>query len=173
MPFYIIGLYFWYDITHLRKGYDMRCPYCSAESIKVIDSRPSEENNAIRRRRQCEKCSKRFTTYETIESAPLIIIKKDNTREAFSREKIMDGVLKSCNKRPVPIADLEKMITDIENTLHNKMEKEVESTYVGELVMEGLKDLDEVAYVRFASIYREFRDINTFMDELKKILAEK
>lgn len=151
----------------------MRCPYCSAESIKVIDSRPSEENNAIRRRRQCEKCGKRFTTYETIESAPLIIIKKDNTREAFSREKIMDGVLKSCNKRPVPIADLEKMITDIENTLHNEMEKEVESTYVGELVMEGLKDLDEVAYVRFASIYREFRDINTFMDELKKILAEK
>lgn len=151
----------------------MKCPYCSAENIKVIDSRPSEENNAIRRRRQCEQCNKRFTTYETIESAPLIIIKKDNTREAFSREKILSGVLKSCNKRPISMKNIEDMLNDIENTLHNKMEKEIESSYVGELVMDKLKEMDEVAYVRFASIYREFRDINSFMDELKKILAEK
>lgn len=151
----------------------MKCPYCSGENIKVIDSRPSEENNAIRRRRQCEECGKRFTTYETIESAPLIIIKKDDTREPYSREKVMSGVLKSCNKRPVSMGDIESMLNNIENTLHNSMEKEIHSSYIGELVMDHLKDLDEVAYVRFASIYREFRDINTFMDELKKILKEK
>ena len=151
----------------------MKCPYCSGEHIKVIDSRPSEENNAIRRRRQCEACNKRFTTYETIESAPLIVVKKDETREPYSREKIMSGVLKSCNKRPISMADIESMLNSIENTLHNSMEKEIQSSYIGELVMDKLKDMDEVAYVRFASIYREFRDINSFMDELKKILKEK
>ncbi|PKM49812.1 MAG: transcriptional regulator NrdR [Firmicutes bacterium HGW-Firmicutes-7] len=151
----------------------MKCPYCGAENIKVIDSRPSEENNAIRRRRQCEQCERRFTTYETIESAPLIIIKKDETREPYSREKVLSGLLRSCHKRPVPMVEIDRMINDIENILYNTMRKEVESSYIGELVMEKLKDVDEVAYVRFASIYREFRDINTFMDELKKILREK
>lgn len=151
----------------------MKCPFCGAENIKVIDSRPSEENNAIRRRRQCEQCDRRFTTYETIENAPLIVIKKDETREPYLREKIMSGLLRSCHKRPVPMVEIDRMINDIENILYNTMKKEIESSYIGELVMEKLKDIDEVAYVRFASIYREFRDINTFMDELKKILKEK
>ncbi|MBC7958410.1 MAG: transcriptional repressor NrdR [Vallitaleaceae bacterium] len=151
----------------------MKCPYCGTENIKVIDSRPSEENNAIRRRRQCEQCDRRFTTYETIENAPLIVIKKDETREPYSREKLLSGLLRSCHKRPVPMKEIDRTINDIENTLYNTMKKEVESSYIGELVMEKLKDVDEVAYVRFASIYREFRDINTFMDELKKILKEK
>lgn len=151
----------------------MKCPYCGTENIKVIDSRPSEENNAIRRRRQCEQCDKRFTTYETIENAPLIVIKKDETREPYSREKLLSGLLRSCHKRPVPMKEIDRTINDIENTLYNSMKKEVESSYIGELVMEKLKDVDEVAYVRFASIYREFRDINTFMNELKKILKEK
>lgn len=151
----------------------MKCPFCSSESIKVIDSRPSEENNAIRRRRQCEQCDKRFTTYENIESAPLIVIKKDETREPYSREKVLSGLLRSCHKRPVSMVEVDRMINDIENTLYNTMKKEIESSYIGELVMERLKTVDEVAYVRFASIYREFRDINTFMDELKKILNEK
>ncbi len=151
----------------------MKCPYCGNENIKVIDSRPSEENNAIRRRRQCEQCDKRFTTYETIENSPLIVIKKDSTREPYQREKIMSGLLRSCHKRPVSVSELDRVLNDIENILYNSMNREVESSYIGELVMEKLKDLDEVAYVRFASIYREFRDINTFMDELKKILKEK
>lgn len=151
----------------------MKCPYCGTENIKVIDSRPSEENNAIRRRRQCEQCERRFTTYETIENAPLIIIKKDETREPYLREKVLSGLLRSCHKRPVPMVEIDRMLNDIENILYNTMKKEVESSYIGELVMEKLKDVDEVAYVRFASIYREFRDINTFMDELKKILKEK
>lgn len=151
----------------------MKCPYCSSDSIKVIDSRPSEENNAIRRRRQCEQCEKRFTTYENIENVPLIIIKKDETREPYAREKILSGLLRSCHKRPVSMAEIDRMINDIENILYNTMKKEIESSYIGELVMEKLKAVDEVAYVRFASIYREFRDINTFMDELKKILNEK
>lgn len=151
----------------------MKCPYCGTEEIKVIDSRPSEENNAIRRRRQCELCERRFTTYETIENAPLIVVKKDETREPYSKEKLLSGLLRSCHKRPVPMKEIDRMINDIENTLYNSMKKEVESHYIGELVMEKLKDVDEVAYVRFASIYREFRDINTFMDELKKILKEK
>ena len=151
----------------------MKCPFCNNEAIKVIDSRPSEENNAIRRRRQCEQCGRRFTTYETIESAPLIVIKKDQTREPYQRDKIMSGILRACNKRPVSMNDIERIVNHIENTLYNSLEKEINSNYIGELVMENLKNLDEVAYVRFASIYREFRDINTFMDELKKILEEK
>ncbi|MDF1616840.1 transcriptional regulator NrdR [Petrocella sp. FN5] len=151
----------------------MKCPYCGTESIKVIDSRPSEENNAIRRRRQCENCEKRFTTYETVESMPLIIVKKDNSREPYSRDKLMSGLVRSCHKRPVAMKSIDALVDDIENQLYNAMKKEIDSSQVGEIVMESLKTLDEVAYVRFASIYREFRDINTFMDELKKILKEK
>ena len=151
----------------------MKCPYCGCDKIKVIDSRPSEENNAIRRRRQCEECNKRFTTYETVESMPLIVVKKDETRESYDRQKLMSGLVRSCHKRPVPIKAIDDLVDDIENQLYNSMKKEVESHIIGEMVMENLKGLDEVAYVRFASIYREFRDINTFMDELKKILEEK
>lgn len=151
----------------------MKCPYCGCDKIKVIDSRPSEENNAIRRRRQCEECNKRFTTYETVESMPLIVVKKDETRESYDRQKLMSGLVRSCHKRPVPIKVIDDLADDIENQLYNSMKKEVESHIIGEMVMENLKELDEVAYVRFASIYREFRDINTFMDELKKILEEK
>jgi transcriptional repressor NrdR len=150
----------------------MKCPYCSSELIKVIDSRPSDEQNAIRRRRQCEACNHRFTTYETVENAPLIVIKKDNSREPYARDKILSGVIRSCHKRPISMAKIDLVIDTIENTLHNTLRKEIESSYIGELVMENLKDLDQVAYVRFASIYREFKDINTFMDELKKILKE-
>ena len=148
----------------------MKCPYCNNENTKVIDSRPSEEINAIRRRRQCDNCFKRFTTYETIENAPIIVIKKDNSREPYNREKILSGLLRSCHKRPVSMQKIDSTIEEIENTLYNSMKKEIESSYIGELVMEKLKDLDEVAYVRFASIYREFKDVNTFMDELKKML---
>ncbi|PKM52958.1 MAG: transcriptional regulator NrdR [Firmicutes bacterium HGW-Firmicutes-5] len=151
----------------------MKCPYCGTESIKVIDSRPSEENNAIRRRRQCENCEKRFTTYETVESMPLIIVKKDSSREPYSRDKLMSGLVRSCHKRPVAMKSIDALVDDIENQLYNAMKKEIDSSQIGEIAMEGLKTLDEVAYVRFASIYREFRDINTFMDELKKILKEK
>lgn len=151
----------------------MKCPYCGGDKIKVIDSRPSEENNAIRRRRQCEDCEKRFTTYETVESMPLIIVKKDSTREPYDRQKLMSGLVRSCHKRPVPMKDIDDLVDEIENQLYNTMKKEMDSHIIGEMVMERLKTLDEVAYVRFASIYREFRDINTFMDELKKILGEK
>ncbi len=150
----------------------MKCPYCSSEVIKVIDSRPSEEQNAIRRRRQCESCNRRFTTYETVESAPLIVIKKDHSREPYSRDKLLSGVIRSCHKRPVSMGQIDSVIDSIENSLYNTLKKEIDSTYIGELVMERLKDLDEVAYVRFASVYREFKDVNTFMDELKKILKE-
>lgn len=151
----------------------MKCPYCGCDKIKVIDSRPSEENNAIRRRRQCEECDKRFTTYETVESMPLIIVKKDDTRESYDRQKLISGLVRSCHKRPVPMKAIDELVDEIENQLYNAMKKEVESSMIGEMVMERLKGLDEVAYVRFASIYREFRDINTFMSELKKILEEK
>lgn len=150
----------------------MKCPYCNSEMTKVIDSRPSEESNAIRRRRQCDACNRRFTTYETIESAPLIVIKKDLSREPFNRDKIISGVIRSCHKRPVSMKRIDELIDEIENTLYNTLNKEIESSYIGALVMEKLKEIDEVAYVRFASIYREFKDINTFMDELKKILKE-
>ena len=151
----------------------MKCPYCGYDKIKVIDSRPSEENNAIRRRRQCEECDKRFTTYETVESMPLIIVKKDDTRESYDRQKLFSGLVRSCHKRPVSMKSIDDLVDEIENQLYNAMKKEVPSHSIGEMVMERLKNLDEVAYVRFASIYREFRDINTFMDELTKILKEK
>jgi transcriptional repressor NrdR len=150
----------------------MKCPYCNNDNTKVIDSRPSEENNSIRRRRQCDGCNRRFTTYETIESAPIIVIKKDKSREPYNREKILSGLLRSCHKRPISMGEIDSVIEGIENTIYNSMKKEVESSYIGELLMEKLKQLDEVAYVRFASIYREFNDVNTFMDELKKMVKE-
>jgi len=148
----------------------MNCPYCGEENTKVIDSRPAEENNAIRRRRQCEKCNKRFTTYEKVETIPLIVIKKDDIREQYDRGKIEAGILRSCHKRPVSYEQIMSVVEDVENAIFNTEQKEVSSTLIGELVMERLKKLDQVAYVRFASVYREFKDVNTFMDELKKLL---
>ena len=151
----------------------MKCPFCLYEESKVIDSRPTDEGEKIRRRRECLKCQKRFTTYEIIESLPLIVIKKDKSREIFDREKLMNGLLKACEKRPVSFDDLEKIIDKIEGSLQNSLDREVSSDRIGELVMEHLKDLDEVAYVRFASVYRQFKDINTFMEELNKLLSSK
>ncbi|MBR3786111.1 MAG: transcriptional repressor NrdR [Firmicutes bacterium] len=151
----------------------MRCPYCENPDTKVIDSRPTEEGHAIRRRRGCEKCGKRFTTYEKVEETIIMIIKKDGRREAFDRNKIMSGIVKACEKRPVPVAEMERVVNEIERGLNNMVEKEVESTFVGELVMEKLKELDEVAYVRFASVYRQFTDVNTFVKEIEKLLGNK
>ena len=148
----------------------VKCPYCNAFDTKVIDSRPADENSSIRRRRQCEKCKKRFTTYEKVETIPLIIIKKDNNREQYDRGKIENGILSACYKRPVPAVDIQRVIDRVEMRIFSLEVKEVPSSRVGEIVMEELKELDEVAYVRFASVYREFKDVNTFMDELKKIL---
>ena len=148
----------------------MRCPYCGYEESKVIDSRPTEEGEKIRRRRECLKCQKRFTTYEIIESLPIIVIKKDKSREAFNRDKLMTGLLRACEKRPVSIDTLDKMIDEIESVLQNSLDREVSSEKIGQLVMEKLKKIDEVAYVRFASVYRQFKDINTFMHELNKLL---
>lgn len=151
----------------------MKCPFCSASDTKVIDSRPVDENSAIRRRRQCESCGKRFTTYEKLETIPLMVIKKDNTREPFDRSKIEAGVVRSCHKRPVSPQQIEKLIDEVENEVFKSAEQEVPTSAVGELVMEKLREIDEVAYVRFASVYREFKDVNTFMDELGKILKAK
>lgn len=148
----------------------MKCPFCGDENTKVIDSRPSEETNAIRRRRQCEKCNKRFTTYEKVETIPLVVIKKGNVREAYDRSKIEAGVFRSCHKRPISVAQITALVDEVENSIFNMEEKEIPSSKIGELVMDKLKNLDAVAYVRFASVYREFKDVNTFMDELKKIL---
>lgn len=148
----------------------MKCPFCNKENTKVIDSRPAEDNSSIRRRRQCDECGKRFTTYEKVESIPLIVIKKDNKREPYDREKIEAGIVRSCHKRPVSISQINELVDDIENAILNMEEKEVPSSQIGELVMNKLKDFDSVAYVRFASVYREFKDIGTFMEELKKIL---
>ena len=148
----------------------MKCPYCGEENTKVIDSRPAEENNAIRRRRQCEVCKKRFTTYEKVESIPLIVIKKDNIREPYDRSKIEAGILRSCHKRPVSYEQIVSAVEDVENAVFNMEQKEVSSAVIGELVMDRLKKLDQVAYVRFASVYREFKDVSTFMDELKKFM---
>lgn len=148
----------------------MKCPFCGHENTRVIDSRPAEENNSIRRRRVCDECNKRFTTYEKIETIPLIIIKKDENREAYDRAKIEAGVLRACHKRPVSAERLNQLVEDIEIEIFNMEAKEIPSQIIGELVMNKLKDLDAVAYVRFASVYREFKDINTFMDELKKVL---
>ncbi|MCI8503704.1 MAG: transcriptional repressor NrdR [Dorea sp.] len=150
----------------------MKCPYCSNPDTRVVDSRPAEDGAAIRRRRSCDACGKRFTTYEKVETIPLIIIKKDNTREQYNRRKIENGIIRACYKRPVPAEEIERMADKIETMVFSLEEKEIPSSVVGEMVMDGLKDLDEVAYVRFASVYREFKDVNTFMDELKKILDQ-
>ncbi len=148
----------------------MKCPFCSHENTRVIDSRPAEDNNSIRRRRVCDECGKRFTTYEKIETIPLIIIKKDNNRETYDRAKIEAGVLRACHKRPVSAQQITTLVDEVENEIFNMEEKEIPSETIGELVMNKLKGLDAVAYVRFASVYREFKDINTFMDELKNVL---
>lgn len=148
----------------------MKCPFCGYENTRVIDSRPAENDNSIRRRRVCDECDKRFTTYEKIETIPLIVIKKDNNREAYDRTKIEAGVLRACHKRPVPASSITQLIDEVETEVFNYEDKEIPSGVIGELVMNKLKDLDPVAYVRFASVYREFKDINTFMDELKKVL---
>jgi len=151
----------------------MKCPFCGYEESKVIDSRPTDEGERIRRRRECIKCAKRFTTYEIIESVPIIVVKKDKSREVFDRTKLFNGLLRACEKRPVALDTIENMVSDIESNLQNSLDREVTSTHIGQLAMERLKDIDEVAYVRFASVYRQFKDINTFMDELAKLLSEK
>jgi len=151
----------------------MRCPYCGYMQSKVIDSRPTDEGNSIRRRRECESCRKRFTTYEKIEDVTIMVIKKDGTRELFDRDKIIKGILRACEKRPVALADVERAVADIESSISSSGASEVVSTKVGELVMEKLKELDEIAYVRFASVYRQFKDVNSFLEELEKILGEK
>ena len=148
----------------------MKCPFCSRDNTRVIDSRPADDNSFIRRRRLCDSCQKRFTTYEKVETIPLIVIKKDNNREQYDRSKIEAGILRACHKRPISVNEINKLVDDIETEIFNKEEKEIPSTVIGEIVMDRLKDLEAVAYVRFASVYREFKDINTFMDELKKIL---
>ena len=148
----------------------MKCPFCGHENTRVIDSRPAEDNNSIRRRRVCDECDKRFTTYEKIETIPLIIIKKDNNRETYDRAKIEAGVLRACHKRPIPAKDINALVDKVELEIFNREEREIPSKIIGEMIMNKLKDLDSVAYVRFASVYREFKDVNTFMDELKKIL---
>jgi len=152
------------------KGAAMKCPYCGHENTRVIDSRPAEDNNSIRRRRVCDECDKRFTTYEKVETIPLIIIKKDNNRETYDRSKIEAGVLRACHKRPISVGQINQLVDEVETEIFNKEEKEISSQVIGELVMDKLKDLEAVAYVRFASVYREFKDINTFMDELKSVL---
>ena len=151
----------------------MKCPFCSHENTRVIDSRPAEDNNSIRRRRVCDECGKRFTTYEKIETIPLIIIKKDNNREAYDRAKIEAGVLRACHKRPVSAQQITTLVDEGENEIFNREEREIPSGTIGELVMNKLKDLDEVAYVRFASVYRQFKDIDTFMQELTKLLNDR
>lgn len=150
----------------------MKCPYCSATDTRVIDSRPAEDGSSIRRRRCCDECGKRFTTYEKIETIPLIVIKKDNNREQYDRSKIEGGILSACYKRPISAADIQRTIDKIETEIFKREEKEIPTSVIGEIVMENLKGLDEVAYVRFASIYREFKDVNTFMSEIKKILEK-
>ena len=151
----------------------MKCPYCGDEESKVIDSRPTEDGERIRRRRECLNCAKRFTTYEVIETVPVVVVKKDKSREAFDRNKLLNGLLRACEKRPVPLETLERIVDEIETLLQNSLDREVPSTLIGTYAMDKLKKVDEVAYVRFASVYREFKDINTFMDELNKIKAER
>ena len=151
----------------------MKCPYCAHPESKVVDSRPADEGSSIRRRRECLECHRRFTTYETMESLPLVVIKKDGRRQTFDKTKLLGSMIKACEKRTVSLGTLEEIANDIEQALQNKMEREVSSTEIGEMVMDGLKGVDGVAYVRFASVYRQFKDINTFMTELNKLLAEK
>ena len=151
----------------------MKCPYCGAEESKVIASRPTEDSERIRRRRECLKCGKRFTTYEVIENVPIVVIKKDKSRETFDRNKLLNGLLRACEKRPVPLAELERIADEIEQELQSALEREVSTVEIGEMVMKRIKLIDEVAYVRFASVYRSFKDINTFMEELTKLLSDK
>jgi transcriptional repressor NrdR len=148
----------------------MKCPYCNKENTRVIDSRPAEDGLSIRRRRECDECGKRFTTYEKIETIPLVVIKKDNTREPYDREKITSGVFRSCHKRPISVAQINELVDEVETAIYNREDKEIPSTVIGEMVMDKLRDLDAVAYVRFASVYREFKDVKTFMDELRSVL---
>jgi transcriptional repressor NrdR len=148
----------------------MKCPFCGHENTRVIDSRPADDNNSIRRRRVCDECDKRFTTYEKVETIPIIIIKKDNNRETYDRSKIEAGILRACHKRPVSAARISQIVDEVETAIFSYEDKEIPSSIIGELIMAKLKDLDAVAYVRFASVYREFKDVNTFMDELKKVL---
>lgn len=150
----------------------MKCPFCSNMESKVVDSRPAEEGSSIRRRRECLNCHRRFTTYEIMESLPLVVVKKDGSRQSFDRNKVLSGLIRACEKRPVPYSELENLVSEIELVLQNEMEREISSADIGELVMERLKKVDEVAYVRFASVYRQFKDINTFMRELNKLLEE-
>ena len=151
----------------------MKCPFCGFEESKVIDSRPTDEGERIRRRRECIKCTKRFTTYEIIESVPILVVKKDKSREAFDRQKLMNGMLRACEKRPVSMETIENAVSEIETTLQNSLDREVTSVRVGELVMDKLKAIDEVAYVRFASVYKQFKDVNAFMEELSNFLDKK
>ena len=151
----------------------MKCPYCGYKESKVVDSRPADESSSIRRRRECLKCEKRFTTYETVESLPMVVIKKDGSRQSFDRQKMLRGMIRACEKRPVTLAELERIADEIEQELQNSMEREIRTEIIGEKVMERLRKVDQVAYVRFASVYRQFKDINTFMSELNKLLSEK
>ncbi len=151
----------------------MKCPYCAFLESKVVDSRPADEGSSIRRRRECLSCHKRFTTYETMESLPLMVVKKDGSRQSFDRSKVLSGIIRACEKRPVPYQAMEGLVAEIEQVLQNQMDREISSAQIGELVMERLKQLDEVAYVRFASVYREFKDIDTFLAELNKLLKDK
>jgi len=150
----------------------MKCPFCDNPDTKVIDSRPTDEGQAIRRRRECEQCGRRFTTYEKIEEIPLIVVKKDGSRQAFDRSKMMNGIIRACEKRPVPLSDIEKIVSDIEKGLSNLMLKEMDSSIIGEYVMEHLRDIDDVAYVRFASVYRQFTDAESFRKEIEKLLDD-
>lgn len=151
----------------------MKCPYCSFEESKVIDSRPADDGERIRRRRECLSCSRRFTTHETVETIPIIVVKRDKSREPFDRNKLLGGLLRACEKRPVPLETIEDIVTRIEAYLQNSLDREITSKMIGEYAMEELKKIDEVSYVRFASVYRQFKDINTFMEELNKLLSEK
>ena len=151
----------------------MKCPYCGYKESKVVDSRPADEGNSIRRRRECLACEKRFTTYETMESLPMVVIKKDGSRQSFDRNKVLGSMLRACEKRTVSMADLERMTDEIEQNLQNNLEREISTGMVGEQVMDKLRDVDEVAYVRFASVYREFKDIGTFLAELNNLLKDK
>ncbi|MCR5793255.1 MAG: transcriptional regulator NrdR [Lachnospiraceae bacterium] len=148
----------------------MKCPFCGEENTRVIDSRPAEDNSSIRRRRQCDACMKRFTTYEKVEAIPLVVIKKDMIRESYDRSKIESGIFRSCHKRPISVEQINNLVEEVENVIFSLEEKEIPSSKIGEIVMDKLKGFDQVAYVRFASVYREFKDVNTFMDEIKKIL---
>lgn len=151
----------------------MKCPYCGFEESKVVDSRSTEDNMSIRRRRECLQCSKRYTTYEKIEDLPVLVVKKDSSREFFDKGKIKNGLIKACEKRPVSRAQIEIIADDVEKRISNQMLTEVKSEYIGEVIMENLKDIDEIAYVRFASVYRQFKDVNTFIEEIKKLMSTK